>query len=47
VRGGKKKYGGITDLDELRENLRVNCVPEISSARWTTDPLTVAKLTFL
>lgn len=26
--GGPKKYGGITDLDELRANLRANCVPE-------------------
>jgi hypothetical protein len=26
--GGPRRYGGITDLDELRENLRVNCVPE-------------------
>jgi len=25
--GGRKKYGGITDLDELRDNLRVSCVP--------------------
>lgn len=26
--GGKKKYGGITDLDELKENLRDHCIPE-------------------
>jgi hypothetical protein len=26
--GGKKKYGGITDLDAMRENLRVSCIPE-------------------
>ena len=26
--GGKKKYGGITDLDELMENLRTHCIPE-------------------
>jgi hypothetical protein len=26
--GGKKKYGGITDLDELKENLRAHCIPE-------------------
>lgn len=27
--GGKKKYGGITDIAELRRNLRANCVPEM------------------
>jgi hypothetical protein len=26
--GGKRKYGGITDVAELRANLRMNCVPE-------------------
>jgi hypothetical protein len=26
--GGKKSYGGITDLAELRANLRMSCVPE-------------------
>jgi hypothetical protein len=26
--GGKKKYGGITDVKEMRANLRVNCIPE-------------------
>jgi hypothetical protein len=26
--GSKKKYGGIDDLDELRENARMNCIPE-------------------
>jgi len=26
--GGKKKYGGITDFDEMRANLRTSCVPE-------------------
>lgn len=26
--GGKRKYGGITDLDELKENLREHCIPE-------------------
>lgn len=26
--GGKKKYGGIMDIDELRENLRQHCIPE-------------------
>lgn len=26
--GGPKKYGGITDLDEMRANLRTSCVPE-------------------
>lgn len=25
---GKKKYGGITDPDELRANLRMSCLPE-------------------
>lgn len=27
-RGGKTKYGGITDLEELKINLRMNCIPE-------------------
>jgi hypothetical protein len=26
--GGNKKYGGITELQELRANLRMSCVPE-------------------
>jgi hypothetical protein len=26
--GGKKKYGNITDLTELRENLSMNCIPD-------------------
>jgi hypothetical protein len=26
--GGPRKYGGITDLDELKENLRMHCIPE-------------------
>lgn len=26
--GGKKRYGNIIDLDELRENFRMNCIPE-------------------
>ena len=26
--GGKKKYGGITDLADLRANLRMHCLPE-------------------
>jgi Protein of unknown function DUF262 len=26
--GGHKKYGGITDVGEMLENLRMNCVPE-------------------
>ena len=26
--GGKKKYGGIIELDELRANLRMSCLPE-------------------
>jgi len=25
--GGKKRYGNITDLDELHENFRMNCMP--------------------
>jgi len=25
---GEKKYGGITDLETLRENLAMNCIPE-------------------
>ncbi len=28
VRGGPRRYGGITDPDELRENLAQNCLPE-------------------
>jgi hypothetical protein len=26
--GGKRKYGGITDLDAMRGNLRTSCIPE-------------------
>jgi hypothetical protein len=26
--GGKRKYGGITDVAELRANFGVNCLPE-------------------
>jgi hypothetical protein len=26
--GGPKKYGGITELSEMRANLRMNCLPE-------------------
>ena len=26
--GGAKKYGGITDMDELRDNLAMSCLPE-------------------
>ena len=26
--GGPKKYGGITDRDEMSANLRMNCIPE-------------------
>lgn len=26
--GGAKKYGGITELDEMRANLRTSCLPE-------------------
>lgn len=28
VRGGKQRYGGITEEHELRRNLRVHCLPE-------------------
>jgi hypothetical protein len=28
VSGGKKKYGGITDEDDLRANLRMSCLPK-------------------
>jgi len=28
VQGGTKKYGGITDRDELLNNLRMNCISE-------------------
>ena len=27
-RGGTRKYGGIQDLDELRENMRMHCIPD-------------------
>ncbi|MBI4915859.1 MAG: hypothetical protein HY825_08425, partial [Acidobacteria bacterium] len=27
-RGGRKRYGNITDLDDLRENLRMHCIPD-------------------
>ena len=27
-RGGKKKYGNICDHDKLKENFRMNCIPE-------------------
>lgn len=26
--GGKKKYGGIRDIEDMRANLRMNCVPD-------------------
>ena len=26
--GGKKKYGGITSIADLRANLRMHCLPE-------------------
>jgi hypothetical protein len=26
--GGKKKYGGINSLDEMKQNLAMNCIPE-------------------
>jgi hypothetical protein len=26
-RGGTKRYGGITDIDELRANFQMNCIP--------------------
>ena len=26
--GGKKKYGGITNLEDLKTNLRMHCLPE-------------------
>ena len=26
--GGAKKYGGITDIDDMRANLRMHCLPE-------------------
>ncbi|MFS8638445.1 MAG: hypothetical protein FWJ74_10175, partial [Gemmatimonadota bacterium] len=26
--GGPRKYGGITDFADLRENLRQHCIPE-------------------
>lgn len=27
--GGKRKYGGITEMAEMRANLRMNCLPEV------------------
>lgn len=27
-RGGKKRYGGITEEEQMRENLRMHCLPE-------------------
>ena len=27
-RGGKRRYGNIVDLDQLRENFRMNCIPD-------------------
>jgi hypothetical protein len=26
--GGKKKYGGITDMEELKANLRAHSIPD-------------------
>jgi hypothetical protein len=26
--GGPKKYGSITDINEMRKNFRLNCIPE-------------------
>lgn len=26
--GGKRKYGGITNLAEMKQNLAMNCIPE-------------------
>lgn len=34
--GGAKKYGNITNLDELRENLRMHCIPA-SAEQMTVD----------
>lgn len=28
VSGGKKKYGGITDLEEMKTNFKMSCLPE-------------------
>lgn len=33
--GGKRKYGSITDVSELRANLRMNCLPEALLDGWT------------
>lgn len=27
-KGGKKKYGGITDIKDLKDNIRMHCLPE-------------------
>jgi hypothetical protein len=35
--GGRKKYGGITDLDELRANLSESCIPESMLSASTPD----------
>lgn len=32
VEGGKKRYGGITTLAELRSNLQAHCIPQVMLA---------------
>ena len=27
-KGGKRRYGGIVDVDEMKANLRISCIPE-------------------
>lgn len=34
--GGPKPYGNITDMEELRENFRMNCIPE-RIEQWAVD----------
>ena len=36
VNGGRTRYGGITDPDELKENLRMHCIPD-GMAKMTAD----------
>lgn len=35
--GGAKKYGGITDMDELLANLRTNCIPDSMLSKTSPD----------
>lgn len=37
VRGGKSKYGGITTEEQLKDNLDINCIPELIYNAEATD----------